>query len=481
MPTPSTAPNTAQYGSLPFKEAIAFFRAKVNLPSERWADVWREQHNVGFMVAGAIKTDLLADLRQAVDSAIAEGRSLKWFQSEFKNIVKRTGWEHTGDAAWRARTIYDTNMRQAYNAGRYQQLQQFEFWRYVHGDSRYPRHDHHAKHNLVLPRTAAFWQVWFPQNGWGCKCKVVGETEQSLKRKGLSVAKEPAIERREWVDKKTGEVHLVPKGIDPGFDYAPGADKPSTQMAAHLADKPPLAERLPDRLAPSAFSTVPGVNIHRLNDKLAELAATSAGPQVQQLSQFLHKHDIKTLFVTQAQMNPKGIAATKPLGEIQDYLSSVSGYHPMRLYTLSEYELANGFTAPDFNHVVIKAHASSMLSQTAVSELQQAVQAIRRLKLAGRPAFTLSDLISKHATNGEHAVLLTNWLHEVGHQLHYKTGSGIPKSLSKYWLTEYQLTDYKEWHAELFTLWVLDRSTLAAWNEDVAVYFDRLMRQAIGN
>lgn len=166
---PTAKANTAQYGSLPFKEAIAFFRAKTNLPSERWADIWREQHNAGFMVAGAMKTDLLADLRQAVDAAIAEGRSLKWFQREFKNIVKRTGWEHTGDAAWRARTIYDTNMRQAYNAGRYQQLQQFEFWRYVHGDSRYPRPAHQAKHGLVLPKTAAFWQVWFPQNGWGCK------------------------------------------------------------------------------------------------------------------------------------------------------------------------------------------------------------------------------------------------------------------------------------------------------------------------
>lgn len=65
-------PVPAHYGSLPFEEAIAFFRSKINLPSERWADVWREQHNVAFMVAGAIKTDLLADLRQAVDAAIAE-------------------------------------------------------------------------------------------------------------------------------------------------------------------------------------------------------------------------------------------------------------------------------------------------------------------------------------------------------------------------------------------------------------------------
>jgi len=476
----STPPaTTAQYGSLPFKAAIAFFRAKVNLPSERWADVWREQHNVGFMVAGAMKTDLLADLRQAVDAAIAEGRSLKWFQREFKNIVKRAGWEHSGDAAWRARTIYDTNMRQAYNAGRYQQLQQFEFWRYVHGDSRYPRPAHQAKHGLVLPKTAPFWQVWFPQNGWGCKCKVIGETAQSLKRKGLTVGKEPEIERREWVDKKTGEIHLVPKGIDPGFDYAPGADKPSAQMAALLADKPPLAERLVDRLAPSAFSTVPGVNIHRLNDKLTELAATSAGPQVLQLSQFLHKHDIKTLFITQAQMNPKAIAPTKILADVNSYLGKVPEVHPLHCYTTTGYRLADGFTSRSFNHVVIKASSEHALSKAPINEMRRAVDLVILLKQLGQPAWTLSDTIRKHVSDGSSAAVLSDWLHEMGHQLHYKTGLG--RSGLYDWVTQYATENFKEWHAEHFVMWLLNRNALAAWNEDVAVYFDKLMRQAIGN
>ena len=474
---PTAKANTAQYGSLPFTEAIAFFRAKTNLPSERWADIWREQHNVGFMVAGAMKTDLLADLRQAVDAAIAEGRSLKWFQREFKSIVKRTGWEHTGDAAWRARTIYDTNMRQAYNAGRYQQLQQFEFWRYVHGDSRYPRPAHQAKHGLVLPKTAAFWQVWFPQNGWGCKCKVIGETKQSLERKGLKVSDEPEIERREWVDKKTGEVHLVPKGIDPGFDYAPGASKPSEQIKQQLDDKLPLAERLPDRLVPSAFSTVPGVNIHRLNDKLAELAGTSAGPQVQQLSQFLQKHDIKTLFITQAQMNPKAIAPTKILAEVNSYLDKPTEFHPLHRLTTRGYLHADGFTSRSYDHVVIKASAKNALSKAAINEMRRAVDLVILLKQGGKPAWTLSDVIKKQVTDGADGRLLSDWLHEMGHQLHYKTGLG--RSGISDWLTKYATENFKEWHAEHFVMWLLNRKALAAWNEDVALYFDQLMKQAL--
>jgi len=34
----------------------------------------------------------------------------------------------------------------------------------------------------------------------------------------------PRIKRYEWVDKTTGEVHKIPKGIDPGWDYNVGKE-----------------------------------------------------------------------------------------------------------------------------------------------------------------------------------------------------------------------------------------------------------------
>ena len=77
-----------RYGSLPFIEAITFFKGKLNVPTERWNDVWQAGHNNAFMVAGAMKDDLLNDFRKAVDMAIAEGKSLTWFKKEFKNMVK---------------------------------------------------------------------------------------------------------------------------------------------------------------------------------------------------------------------------------------------------------------------------------------------------------------------------------------------------------------------------------------------------------
>ncbi|WDE07284.1 hypothetical protein SG34_010540 [Thalassomonas viridans] len=227
----------ARYGSLPFAEAIEFFKEKLNVPSERWADIWRDGHNNAFMIAGAMKDDLLNDFRQAVDSAISEGKSLTWFKKEFKNIVAGHGWEHTGKASWRASVIYDTNIRQSYNAGRYEQLQHFEYWQYQHGDSKWPRELHLSWHNLILKKDHPWWQTHFPQNGWGCKCKVRGRSQRYMDRKGLSPGRAPNDGFREWTDKATGEVHQVPKGIDPGFDYAPSPGEQIRQLKKFIKSK----------------------------------------------------------------------------------------------------------------------------------------------------------------------------------------------------------------------------------------------------
>lgn len=213
--------STVNYGSLPFAQAIDYFRRKTNVTTERWNDLWRDNHNIGFMVAGALKDDLLNDFRQAVDTAIAEGKSIGWFKTQFQHIKQTHGWDHTGDATWRSNIIYNTNMRQSYNAGRYEQLQQFDYWEYQHGDSQQPRPLHLSWHGLLLPKSDPFWQTHFPANGWGCKCKVRGRSSQWVARKNLEVNTSPKIERFEWTDKVTGEIHLIPKGIDPGFDYAP--------------------------------------------------------------------------------------------------------------------------------------------------------------------------------------------------------------------------------------------------------------------
>lgn len=218
-----------QYRDLPFKEAIAFFRNKVNLPSGRWTDVWKASHDSAFMVAGAAKADLLNDLRGAVDEAISQGTTLETFRARFDETVEKTGWEYRGGRGWRTRVIYETNLRTAYAAGRHAQLTDPDllrvrpFWRYLHGGSRDPRPEHLAWDGMVLRADDPWWNEHYPPNGWGCSCKVVAVSQADLKRLGKDQPDQaPAISRRPWQDTSGARQEDVPVGVDPGWNYAPG-------------------------------------------------------------------------------------------------------------------------------------------------------------------------------------------------------------------------------------------------------------------
>ncbi len=238
------------YGSLPFAEQLAFFRRKLNLPTQKWDDLLGNAHDRAFVVAGAMLADLLADLRGAVDQALADGTTLETFQKDFKKIVAERGWtgwtgEGTkGGEAWRARVIYETNVFTSYSAGRYRQMKEVAesrpYWRYRHSDaSVHPRPEHLAWDGLILRHDDPFWSYASPPNGWGCKCYIETLAERDLEKEGLKVTDQKDIPYR-GDDPKTG----LPLGIDQGWDYQPGASVADelAQLARNKAAGMALAE-----------------------------------------------------------------------------------------------------------------------------------------------------------------------------------------------------------------------------------------------
>ena len=225
----------------PFREQTAAFRLRLGdlVPTARWDDITRAQHDRAFMVAGAQKADLLADLATAVDKAISQGTSLEEFRRDFRATVTRRGWHGwTGEGstrgeAWRTRVIYRTNIATSYAAGRMAQLIEgnFAFWIYRHGGSSEPRVIHLGWDGLVLPPDHPFWVTHGPPNGWGCSCYVIGaRTEAGARRRGGDPDKRLPDDWQSR-DPRTG----APKGIDKGWDYTPGATAVADVLA--LRDK----------------------------------------------------------------------------------------------------------------------------------------------------------------------------------------------------------------------------------------------------
>lgn len=163
-------------GRLPFAEALAFFKDKLSLPTQKWDDLLGSAHDRAFVVAGVMLADLLADLRAAVNQAITDGQTLDSFRQDFSKIIVDRGWlqdKTKGYLAWRSRVIYETNLFTSYAAGRYQQLKEVAdarpYWRYRHSDaSVVPRPAHLAWDGTILRHDDSWWSGHYPPGGWGC-------------------------------------------------------------------------------------------------------------------------------------------------------------------------------------------------------------------------------------------------------------------------------------------------------------------------
>ena len=219
-----------KFTNLPFEEAIKFFKEKIRIPTQHWDDLWKGMHSRGFMVAGAMKDDLIADFQGSLTKAMTEGMTLADFKKDFDNIVSKHGWSYKGGRGWRTRVIFETNIRTSYSAGRHAQmtdpdvLKSRPYWEYVHGDSINPRKLHLSWDGTVLRADDPWWKTHYTPNGWGCKCKVVSRSDRDLKRIGKDKPDNaPDDGTYKWTDKK-GKTHTIPKGIDPGWDYNVGKE-----------------------------------------------------------------------------------------------------------------------------------------------------------------------------------------------------------------------------------------------------------------
>lgn len=498
----------ATYGSLPFREQIDFFRGKLDVPTARWNDLVREQHDTAFVVAGAMKADLLADLRGAVDKAISQGTTFAEFQRDFESIVGRHGWTGwTGEGtdagrAWRARVIYDTNLRSSYQAGRWQQVQQIKHRRpyllYKHSDAvAHPRPLHVKWDGLVIAADDPWVRAHWPPNGWGCRCQMYSLSQADLaRRKKNGPDQAPDDGTYEWTDPKTGEIHEFPAGIDPFWDYTPGASRLRTvigQAERKLPDLPrPVADALKKDLetvaqtvaeahphVPEAFTTNPKFKASETLDALLD----EFGDQGALTRAAIEKHGIKSLFLTHTETQAGSVKARAISDDVNQFLSGRNGSY----LTFAVRSRALGFTFRELRHVVIRNNAP----KRAIADPAKMREAVSR---------AITDFVNgtgpMKSRVGEQDVLqhwtfieagdeaqknLMIWAHEVGHQMHFATGSGrVPDGKMARSVTRYGRTNAFEWHAEHFVAWLFNRQALADFDPDVAAYFDDLMQRAGG-
>ena len=261
---------------VPPAEAIEHFQAKGFHVGFDWRDTDAAEHLKSFTVAKAMNQDILQDVRGAVDSALAKGETFRQFRARLEPTLKAKGWWGRKDmldpltgqlrnvqlgSPRRLRIIFDTNLRMSYARGRWERIERVAeerpWLRYVAVADAATRPDHMAWHGTILRWDDPWWDTHFAPNGWGCRCLVMQLSDDDLAAFGFDPSPGPppgSQVTRPWTNKRTGKLHHIPTGIDPGFAHNVGKLGRAEPAQRMLEDK--IAAAAPDIAAAARRDTL---------------------------------------------------------------------------------------------------------------------------------------------------------------------------------------------------------------------------------
>ncbi len=245
------------------EEAIRYFESKGYTIGFNWHDVEARAHATSFTVAGVLKQDVLQDIRDALSESLREGKTFDQFKRQLTPVLEQKGWIGNGLVAdedgvlqgkqltpRRLKTIFETNMQVAYNAGRYEeQMANAEFrpiWERIAIMDTRTRPRHAALNGFTARYDDPVWQFMYPPDGYRCRCRVRARTEADAERLGLKVeSSEGRIEnvQQAWGPNETRQVQALRIN---GELYTPDAGFGHNPAQGNLAA---LGQRLMDKSA----------------------------------------------------------------------------------------------------------------------------------------------------------------------------------------------------------------------------------------
>jgi SPP1 gp7 family putative phage head morphogenesis protein len=247
---------------LPFQEAIDYFTSKgLHVSPNSWRDVWQDANARAFTVSRVTATDVLADIKSAMQRAINDGSTLRDFKKSLRPVLEAKGWyAPEGEKAitigpdglprkrlngWRLDTIFNANVQTAYSVGRYTQQMEVAsarpYWQYHAVLDAVTRPSHAAMDRKIYDYRHPIWAEWYPPNGFFCRCFVTTLSADDVKNCGLSVG-------TKGVDVHPDEgwrYNVGQAGLDA---YQPNLDKYSSETTA------PAAKVKPEVPAPSPLN-----------------------------------------------------------------------------------------------------------------------------------------------------------------------------------------------------------------------------------
>ncbi|MDO4693056.1 MAG: phage minor head protein [Eikenella sp.] len=188
------------------ERAVRYFETLGYTVPADWPQRAQEAAAKAQTVAGLYRQDLVGELHQAMADAARQGKPFAAWRDDVAarfgakglqldqagDLVDTASGEVAGTGLTRARleTVYRTNMQSAFMAGRWQELQDnkahMPYLQYTAVMDSRTRPRHRALHGLVYHIDDAFWDAFYPPNGYNCRCTVTAYSQRDLDRRGLA-------------------------------------------------------------------------------------------------------------------------------------------------------------------------------------------------------------------------------------------------------------------------------------------------------
>ena len=165
-------------------DAIAYALSREVVPSDeyynRMSGIQRRQ---AVSIAGLGEIEQIKYVLDQVNKSLADGKDF----DEFKRSVKLKDIELP---EYRLKTIYQTNVQQAYSHGRWLEQQRNKkdkpYLRYVAVLDSKTRETHEKLHGTVRHIDDPFWQSHTPPLAFNCRCKTVALSEEEARGYGIT-------------------------------------------------------------------------------------------------------------------------------------------------------------------------------------------------------------------------------------------------------------------------------------------------------
>ncbi len=209
-------------GDFIFKAAVAFLKRKKPLTAAEYKALDDECRAKAFTVSGYTSLGVLQKFLDELTDACENGKTKKEFMETMNGFLERNGYK--GLNPFNADVIFRTNMQTAYNAGHYKSMTEpttkklRPFWKYVTAGDGEVRESHALMEGRIYAADDPIWNIWYPPNGFRCRCSVVSLTKSQLERSGEPVSRGLPHD----VDYSTGE--LLYQYPDKGFSNNPAKD-----------------------------------------------------------------------------------------------------------------------------------------------------------------------------------------------------------------------------------------------------------------